>query len=69
MVTIDVLPRVAAGVGWQWASLLLVPGPLLGASRCGSLPHRHERYPPLELALPHAPPDRDLRGHLRGDAR
>ena len=31
MVTIDALPRVAAGVGWQYASLLLVPGPVLGA--------------------------------------
>jgi MFS family permease len=31
MVTIDVLPRLAAGVGWQYASLLLVPGPVLGA--------------------------------------
>ena len=31
MVTIELLPRVAAGVGWRWASLFLVPGPLLGA--------------------------------------
>lgn len=31
MVTIEALPRVAAVSGWQWASLLLVPGPLLGA--------------------------------------
>jgi MFS family permease len=31
MVTIELLPRVAAGMGWQFASLLLVPGPLLGA--------------------------------------
>ena len=30
MVTIDWLPRLAAVVGWQWAPLLLVPGPLLG---------------------------------------
>ena len=30
MVTIELLPRVAAVVGWRWASLLLVPGPLLG---------------------------------------
>ena len=28
--TIEGLPRVAATVGWQWAALLLVPGPLLG---------------------------------------
>jgi MFS family permease len=31
MVTIEALPRVAAATGWQFASLLLVPGPLLGA--------------------------------------
>jgi MFS family permease len=31
MVTIEALPRVAAAGGWQFASLLLVPGPLLGA--------------------------------------
>ncbi len=30
MVTIDLLPRAAATVGWQWAALMLVPGPLLG---------------------------------------
>ena len=31
MVTIELLPRVAAATSWQWASLLLVPGPLAGA--------------------------------------
>ncbi len=31
MVTIEALPRVAAASSWQFASLLLVPGPLLGA--------------------------------------
>lgn len=31
MVTIEMLPRVAAATSWQWASLLLVPGPLMGA--------------------------------------
>jgi MFS family permease len=31
IVTIEALPRVAQATGWQWASLLLVPGPLLGA--------------------------------------
>jgi MFS family permease len=31
IVTIELLPRVADYVGWRWASLLLVPGPLLGA--------------------------------------
>jgi MFS family permease len=31
MVTIEYLPRLAGAIGWRWASLLLVPGPLLGA--------------------------------------
>jgi MFS family permease len=31
MVTIELMPRVADYFGWRWASLLLVPGPLLGA--------------------------------------
>jgi len=31
MVTIALLPRLAGVAGWQYASLLLVPGPLLGA--------------------------------------
>ena len=31
MITIEALPRVAEATSWQWASLLLVPGPLLGA--------------------------------------
>ena len=31
IVTIEALPRVAAASSWQFASLLLVPGPLLGA--------------------------------------
>jgi MFS family permease len=30
MVTIELLPRLADSVGWQFAALLLVPGPLLG---------------------------------------
>ena len=31
MVTIEMLPWVAGYVSWRFASLLLVPGPLLGA--------------------------------------
>ena len=31
IVTIEALPRVAQATSWRWASLLLVPGPLLGA--------------------------------------
>jgi MFS family permease len=30
MATIEGLPRLAEAVGWRWATLLLVPGPLLG---------------------------------------
>jgi MFS family permease len=30
ILTIELLPRVASVTGWRWASLLLVPGPLLG---------------------------------------
>ena len=37
MVTIELLPRVADAVGWRWASLLLVPGPLLGVVAMGGL--------------------------------
>ena len=38
MVTIELLPRVADYTGWRWASLLLVPGPLLGAWAMSRLP-------------------------------
>jgi MFS family permease len=31
MVSIRLVPAVARGIGWQWAFLCLVPGPLLGA--------------------------------------
>lgn len=30
IVTIEGLPRIAAVVGWRWAALILVPGPLVG---------------------------------------
>jgi MFS family permease len=30
VVTIELMPRLAGVVGWRWASLLLVPGPLAG---------------------------------------
>jgi MFS family permease len=30
MVTIELMPRIASAVGWRYAALLLVPGPLLG---------------------------------------
>ena len=42
MITIELLPRVAAATSWQWASLLLVPGPLLGALAISHL--RAPRY-------------------------
>jgi len=38
MVTIEMLPRVAAIVSWRYASLILVPGPLLGIAAMRKLP-------------------------------
>jgi MFS family permease len=40
MVTIELLPRVADATSWRWASLLLVPGPLLGALAMRTLQRR-----------------------------
>ena len=40
IVTIELMPRVAAAVGWRWASWLLVPGPLLGILAMRALPRR-----------------------------
>jgi len=40
MVTIELLPRVAEATSWQWASLLLVPGPVLGAWAMARLAHK-----------------------------
>jgi MFS family permease len=37
MVSMRLLPVVAAAAGWRWAFLLLVPGPLLGALAMGRL--------------------------------
>ena len=31
MISMRVLPIVASATGWQWAFLMLVPGPVLGA--------------------------------------
>ena len=42
MITIELLPRLAEATSWQWASLLLVPGPLLGALAISRL--RAPRY-------------------------
>jgi MFS family permease len=38
MVTIEAMPRIADAAGWRWASLLLVPGPLLGIVAMRKLP-------------------------------
>ena len=38
IVTIELLPRVAALTGWRWAALLLVPGPLAGIAAMRRLP-------------------------------
>jgi MFS family permease len=40
MVSMQLLPLVAAMHGWQWVFLLLVPGPLLGAVAMRALEHR-----------------------------
>ncbi|MBM3782389.1 MAG: MFS transporter [Acidobacteria bacterium] len=37
MVTIDGVPRLAGVVGWQYAALLLIPGPLVGAAAMRAL--------------------------------
>jgi MFS family permease len=39
-VTIDLLPRLAAATSWRWASLLLVPGPVLGIAAMRQLVQR-----------------------------
>lgn len=31
MISMRLVPAVAAAIGWQWAFLVLVPGPLLGS--------------------------------------
>ena len=46
IVTIDLLPRLAGAVGWQWASLLLVPGPVLGVlAMRGLVRTKNETFP------------------------
>ena len=44
MVTLRLLPAIAAQAGWRWAFLLLVPGPLLGAAAMQRL-ERLQRSP------------------------
>jgi MFS family permease len=39
MASIRLLPIVAQAIGWQWAFLVLVPGPLLGALALRGLPN------------------------------
>ncbi len=39
MISMRLLPAVAAAAGWQWAFLLLVPGPFLGALAMRRLPN------------------------------
>jgi MFS family permease len=40
LVTIEGMPRLADAVGWRWAALLLVPGPLLGIAAMRRLESR-----------------------------
>ncbi len=46
MVTIELLPRLADYVSWQYASLLLVPGPLLGAWAMARMQTQKASKPP-----------------------
>ena len=39
MISMRLLPAVAAAAGWKWAFLLLVPGPFLGALAMRRLPN------------------------------
>jgi hypothetical protein len=38
MISMRLLPAAAASAGWQWAFLILVPGPFLGALAMRRLP-------------------------------
>ena len=49
MVTIELLPRVAAATSWRWASLLLVPGPVLGAYAMNALVPKVPRVPKVPM--------------------
>jgi hypothetical protein len=40
MLTIRVIPSLAAVVGWQWVFLALVPGPVFGALAMRALARR-----------------------------
>lgn len=42
LVTIEGMPRLADAVGWRWAALLLVPGPLLGIAAMRQLTTAHK---------------------------
>ena len=43
MISMRLLPAVASAIGWQWAFLVLVPGPVAGAAiMLRSLKHPEE---------------------------
>ena len=49
VVTIQLVPIVADLIGWQYAFLLLAPGPLIGAVAMSALPaHQHHQHPTEE---------------------
>jgi hypothetical protein len=43
LVTIRLVPAVATALGWQWAFLLLVPGPVLGIAAMRALQRSEEQ--------------------------
>jgi hypothetical protein len=48
VVTIQLVPIAADLIGWQYAFLLLAPGPLIGAVAMSALPARQHHQHPKE---------------------
>ena len=53
VVTIQLVPIVADLIGWQYAFLLLAPGPLIGAVAMSALPARQHHQHPTEESHDH----------------
>ncbi|WP_233159676.1 MFS transporter [Pseudonocardia sp. MH-G8] len=52
VLSIQLVPLLADAVGWQYAFLLLVPGPVLGARAMQTLRRHHHRTPPAPVQEP-----------------